>query len=272
MQIKVLKIDSDGIPVESVQADDVTFNSFTVSGGAQVLDGSGLVLGDTPVSGVADIIFADPSTGTINQTAGDVIVDDLMAKERSNQMTTAGEILFPVVTDTAGELDNFQIPVIAGVPTATPTNPGEGFMVFDSSGNDLYIWNGSVWQSQSVVEDANRVKNLYTAGEAIPIVSALYISAANTVELASATSTTKARVIGVASASAASGSSVPVVSEGVLPGFTGLTPAARYYLDDTPGTISTTVPTGTGRTIVQVLYAKSATEAHIQIQELGRRS
>jgi hypothetical protein len=271
-QVKLLLIDSDGLPVEHTQDDEVTFASFTVSGGAQVLAATGLTMGDTDIVGVQDLSFTTPSANTINQTAGNLIIDDIMAKERQNVMTTAGEILFPVVTNTAGQLDNFQVPQVAGAPTATPTNSGEGFMVWDSSGNDLYIWDGAAWDSQSIVEDANRVKNTYLAGEAIAIVDALYISAASTVSLASATAATQSRLIGFAAASAASGASVGVVSEGVLPGFSGLTPASRYYLDDAPGTISTSVPTGTGKTIVQCGYARSASELHVQIQELGRRS
>lgn len=271
-QIKVLKIASDGIPLEAVQADDVTFNSFSVSGGAQVLSVTGLQLGDTPIIQLGDVEFSDPSTATINFTAGAGVIDDLMLKDRSNVMDVGSDILFPQVADSAGELDAFRLPSVTGTPSATPTNTAAGLLIYSQSTSSIFAWDGSSWDNLNTVQDANRVTNPYTAGEAIDIVKPVYISAADTVSLASASSTTKAQVIGLSSASAASGATVPVVSDGVLPGFSGLTPGARYYLDTTPGAITTTTPTGSGNTIVQLFFSKSATEAHLQIASLGRRS
>lgn len=272
MQRKLLFIDTDGIPVEATQADDITFNTFSVSGGAQVLSVTGLQLGDTSIIQLGNIEFQDPSTATINFTSGDGVIDDLMLVDRSNVMDVGSDILFPEVADTAGEVDAFRLPAVTGVPSATPTNNDAGLLIYSKSTSSIYAWTGSEWDNLNTVQDANRVKNPYTAGEAIAIANSLYISAADTVSLASATSTTKAKLVGFSAASAASGAVVDVVSEGVLPGFTGLTPAARYYLDDVPGAISTTVPTGTGKTIVMAGYAKNATNLHLQIQELGRRS
>lgn len=271
-QVKLLKIDSDGIPVESSQSDDITFNSFSVSGGAQSLSASGLQLGNTPVSGASYVNFTDPSTGYINQTAGNLIIDDIMAVDRTNQMTTSGEILFPTVANSSNELDNFQVPSVSGAPTATPTNPGEGFMVWDSVNDDLYVWTGTQWDSQSIVEDANRVTNTYVAGEALNLIDAVYISSADTVSKANASSVIPAKMIGFTSASAASAGVVPIVSEGLLSGFSGLTPGARYYLSTTAGLITTTIPTGSGHTIVSTGFAKNATNLQVRIEELGRRS
>jgi len=39
----------------------------------------------------------------------------------------------------------------------------------------------------------------------------------------------------------------------------------------TAGEITATVPTGTGNLIMQIGYAKSATELHLQLDTLGRR-
>jgi hypothetical protein len=56
-------------------------------------------------------------------------------------------------------------------------------------------------------------------------------------------------------------------------GFSGLTAGARYYLSaGTAGTITATIPSGTGNTIVQCGYAKSATDLQIQLLQLGRRA
>ena len=132
-QIRVLKISSDGIPLEHSFTDDVTFTSFTVDGGGPVMSGTGIDMNGQDVSDLSDLVFTDPSVGTINQTAGSLIVDNLMAKERSNTLTTAADILFPTVTDSAGQVDIFRLPTIAGAPTATPTTSGEGFLLWDST-------------------------------------------------------------------------------------------------------------------------------------------
>lgn len=254
-------------------SDDITFASYTVSGGAQVLDATGLLLGATPISGVTNITFDAPSANTINQTAGALIIDDLMAKERSNLMTTAGEILFPVVANSAGELDNFQLPTVAGAPTATPTNSGEGFMVWDSSNDNLYVWNGSAWDNQNIVTQASQVANSYTAGEALTAAHVVYISAADTVMRASASAAPNAYAVGVADTNAASGSTVIVLSEGVADGFSGLTPGSRYYLSAaTAGAVQSTIPTGSGHVIVKIGVAKNSTNMHLAIEDLGRRA
>lgn len=272
-QIRILKIASDGVPLEHSYIDEITMASFTVSGGGPVLDGTGLDMNNTPISDVQYLLFNNPATGYINQTAGNLIIDDFMAKERTNVMTVGGEILFPVVTNTSAGLDNFRVPQVAGIPTAAPGNSGEGFMVWDSVNDDLYVWNGTSWDSQSVVEEANQVQNLYTAGETLAAAEVVYISAANTVMKALGDSTSKSFVVGVADAAAASASPVPVVSDGLVAGFSARTAGARQYLSvSVAGALQETAPIGAGNTIVQIGYAKSATEVHLQIQQLGRRS
>lgn len=123
---------------------------------------TGIDMNDTDLTEVQDILFNDPATGTINQTAGNLIVDDIMAKERDNAMTTAGAILFPAITDVAGEVDAFKIPHIAGIPSATPAfSTAAGYMVYDDTNNDLYIWDGAAWDNLNTVEEAERIVNLY---------------------------------------------------------------------------------------------------------------
>ena len=273
-QVKLLKISSDGVPLEfDDAADDITLNSFTIQGGGPVLSGTGLDLNNQDVSDVKDLRFNDPTTGVINQTAGDVIVDDLMAKERENTMTTAGGVAFPVIADNAGEVDAFRLPALAGAPTATPTNGGEGHLVWDSTNNHLYAWDGAAWDNLSTVDSANSVINGYIADEALAANDALYISAADNVSKALADNTSKSYMIGFAKAAAADTDPVDVVSEGLLSGFAGLTAGSRYYLDDTTaGAITATIPSGSGKTIVQVGYAKNATNLQIHIEQLGRRA
>lgn len=271
-QVKLLKIASDGVPLEfDSAADDITLNSFTVQGGGPVLSGTGLDAQNQDVSDVKDLVFNDPTTGTINQTAGALIVDNVMAKERNNVMTTAGAILFPAIGDVAGQLDAFQIPQSSALPTATPANnSNEGFLV--GYNGKPYYWNGTSWDDLTTTQSAETVQNIYTADEALAARDALYISAADNVSKASgAGSGAASRLMGFAVAAAIDTAPVSVQSEGVLGGFTGLTAGSRYYLSAaTPGLITATRPTGSGNTIVQAGYAKSTTALHIHIEQLGR--
>jgi len=271
-QIKLLKIDTDGVPVEfNSAADEITLASFTIQGGGPVLSSTGLDLNNQDVSDVSDLAFNDPSVGTINQTAGALIVDNLMAKERENTMTTGGAVAFPVITNVAGEVDAFRLPALAGVPSATPTNGGEGHLVWDSTGERLFAYDGSAWKDLSVVTEAGKVCNEYTAGEDISAAEAVYISAADTVSLASAAAAgPQSRLIGFAGAGALDTETVKICSEGVLSGFSGLTAGSPYFLSATAGAITATRPSGAGNTIVLAGYAKSATQLHAQIQQLGR--
>jgi hypothetical protein len=273
-QVKLLKIASDGVPLEfNSTSDDITLNSFTVQGGGPVLSGTGLDLNNQDLSDTKNLLFNAPSTGYINATAGNLIIDDLMAKERSNVMTTAGDVLFPTITDVAGEVDAFRLPQLAGAPTATPTASGEGFIVWDSTNKTIYAWNGTVWDDIGTAVSAENIINSYTAAVTLAARDAVYISAADSVSKALGDATSKAYCIGFASAGAVATNPVNIKSQGVLTGFTGLTAASRYYLDtSTAGAITSTIPTGTGNTIVQVGYAKSTTALDIQILQLGRRA
>ena len=273
-QIKLLKIASDGVPLEFNSAsDEITLASFTVQGGGPVLSGTGLDMNNQDVSDIKNLDFNDPSVSTIEQTAGALIVDNIMAKERENLMTTAGGISFPVITDVAGQVDAFRLPALAGAPTATPSTGGEGHLVWDSTNDKLYAWTGSAWDDLSTVQAASKVINSYTADEALSARDVLYISAADNVSKALATNTSQSYAMGLAVASAADTAPVEVQSEGVMTGFTGLTAGARYYLDaSTAGAITSTIPTGTGNTVVQIGYAKSTTALHIHIEQMGRRA
>ncbi len=274
-QVKLLKISSDGVPLEmDTSADDVTLNSFTVQGGGPVLSGTGLDMNNQDVSDVKNLDFNDPSTATIDQTSGALIVDDLMFQTKENVMTTAGAVLFPAISDDADQVDALRVPALAGVPSATPADGGEGYLVWDSTNNDLYAWDGAAWDNLNTVDQAERVCNIYTADEILAARDALYISAADNVSKSDVSGGGAAsQVMGFAKAAAADTASVEVVSEGVLTGFTGLTAGARYYADPAvAGGITTTTPVGTGNTIVQVGYAKSTTAIHIHIEQLGRRA
>lgn len=274
-QVLLLKISSDGIPLEmSSSADDITLNSYTVQGGGPVLSGTGLDANNQDVSDVKNLDFNDPSTATIDQTAGALIVDDLMFQTKENVLTTAGAVLFPTISDAADEVDALRIPALAGAPSATPSDGGEGYLVWDSTNNNLYAWDGAAWDNLSTVSEAQKIVSSYTAAEILSLGDCVYISAADNVSKADVSGAGAAsRVIGLAKAAATATNPVEVCSEGLISGLAGLTAGARYYADPgVAGGITTTTPVGTGNTIVQVGYAKSATVLHLHIEQLGRRA
>lgn len=273
-QVKLLKIATDGVPLEFDSAsDDITLASFTITGGGPVLSATGLDLNNQDLSDVKNIDFNNPAVSTIEQTAGALIVDNIMAKERENLMTTAGGISFPVITDTAGQVDALRLPALAGSPTATPTTGGEGHMVWDSSNNKLMVWDGAAWADVSASGTATDVLNTYIAEVNTAARDVVYISSADNVSPAQANAVATSYAVGFANATATAGNPVGVKTDGIIGGFSGLTAGSRYYLSAaTAGAITATLPVGTGNTIVQVGYAKSATDVQIQLLQLGRRA
>lgn len=270
-QIKLLKIDSDGVPVEMNQtSDDITLNSFTIQGGGPVLSGTGLDMNNQDISDIKNVSFNAPSTNTING----YIVDDYMVESKENSMDVGAAILFPVIADAVGEVDAFRLPALAGTPTAAPADGGEGYLVWDSTNDKLYAWNGSSWDDLSTVQSAQNIRNQYIADENLTANDLVYISAANNVSKCDVSgSGIASRAIGFAVSTVLDTANVDVQSEGVLTGFSGLTAGLRYYADPgVAGGISSSLPSGSGNTIVQVGYAKSATALHINIEQLGRRS
>jgi len=275
-QIKLLKIGALGLPEEmDSAADDITLLSYVVTGGGPVLAGTGLDLNNQDVSDIKLLSFNDPTAGSIVVTSGTRKPDDLMFDSVDNTMETTGSVLFPVITDVAGEVDSFRLPQIAGVPTATPTVSGEGFLVWDSTGDRMFAWTGSVWDDLSSVSDANRLSNVYTAGVGgVTANDILYISAADTVlKGRSNADATSLSYIGFARTTQAAAASVDVVSEGLLSGFTGLTAGSRYYMSAaTAGLITATAPSGAGNLVIQAGVAKNATNLHIRFQFIGKKA
>ena len=268
-QIKLLKIGSDGVPLEmDTAADDITLNSYTVNGGL-VASSTGIDMNDTAISDASGVAFNDPSADGITTSAGLLIADKILGEGFENSMDVGSAILFPVVTDDADELDALRIPAIAGVPSATPSDGGEGYIVWDSSGNNLYAWDGAAWDNLSTVSQANSIDDSYTGGEVagISLGEAVYISAANTVSLADNDAAGKRKPIGLATEAIAQSAVGNVRKVGVLAGLSGLTAGDRYYLDSTAGALTNTLPSGSGEAIIQMGYAKSTTEFDIQDAE-----
>jgi len=199
----------------------------------------------------------------------------MMFDSIENVMETTGAILFPVIADNTDQVDSFRLPSLAGAPTAAPADGGEGYQVWDSTNDVLYIYDGSVWKNQSIVEDAERLVNSYTAGTGgISDRDVVYISANDTVLPAqSDADSTALAYIGFARGAAAATNPVEIVSEGLLDGFSALTAGARYYIDDTTaGAITSTVPSGSGKHLIQAGVAKNATNLHVRFQYIGKKA
>lgn len=270
-QIKLLKINSSGLPQEmDTAADEVTLLTFSVTGGGAVLSGTGLDMNDTAISDTSDLSFNDPTTDGITNTSGTHPADKIMFEDEENSMDVGSSILFPVVADNADQLDAMRLPAIAGVPSATPTDGGEGYLVWDSTNDHLYAWDGAAWDNLSTVDTAKKVCNPYTSGEILAAVDAVYISGSNEVSKANAGADATTDSIGFAASAVSAAVSVEVCTEGVLSGFTGLTAGSRYFLSETSGLITLTPP-GANTTVYQMGFAKSATEIQIKTQYLGKK-
>ena len=175
-----------------------------------------------------------------------------------------------ISTDAAGDLN------LTPDTTGDLVLDGVNWPQADGNANEFLTTNGSGQLSWAPLTDdvqAEIVANEYTADEALTANDFLYISAADNVsKCVSSGAGIASRGMGFAQAGAIDTASVFVVSEGVLGGFSALTAGARYYADPAvAGGITATLPVGSGNTIVQVGYAKSATELHIHIEQMGRR-
>lgn len=100
-----------------------------------------------------------------------------------------------------------------------------------------------------------------TANEMIG--DAVYFSSANTVSRANALNISFARVVGFIE-SKQSATSCTIKTSGFI-SLSGLTSYSQYFLSETDGQISTSIPIGTGKVIVKLGISQSATKFLINI-------
>ena len=100
----------------------------------------------------------------------------------------------------------------------------------------------------------------------------VYISASGTVLPADASAEATSRAIGFAQNTALVTEAVNVQMNGVLGGFSGLTSGSRYFLSETAGAITSTMPSTAASEVVQVGYGAAATKLLIQFEHIGIRS
>jgi len=159
-------------------------------------------------------------------------------------------------------------------PGSANANPVEGDTYWDGTSDILYIYNGSSWVNVSSAGTAIAVTTEYTAGTGgISKYDVVYISGADTVNKADASSLSTAKLVGIAIADASESSNVMIQEDGVIAGIlSNATAGTPYFLSTTAGLISTSRPFGPGEIVYKIGYAKNATDLHIQPEFMGRRA
>lgn len=112
-------------------------------------------------------------------------------------------------------------------------------------------------------DDENKTFTYLTAGESIAgatLPVPIYNGAANKVLICDGNETAKLNFIGFAISTATDTNSIKVQTSGVVAGFAGLTSGAKYYIQDTAGTIGTTPGT------YEVLVGIAATASSLVIK------
>lgn len=270
--IRPIKIDATtGMFIEiDNSADDIVANTITVHGSMVILNSGGILLNSGTISGAGDISFSDPATRGLVQTSGGTLAaNNIVGKDRDNTIGSAGSILFPLIANTAAQVDALQVPRLAGAPTATPAaNSGAGFIVYDDTNNALYLWNGAAWETPSAPAT---LVNTYVAVTGINAGIAVSLNSSCMVFPATNLTESAARVIGFSQHSAGSGVAINVIRAGEVAGFTTLVPGSRYFLGSATAVITTTPATDANHQIIQVGFAENSTTLSLQIVPLAIR-
>jgi len=111
-----------------------------------------------------------------------------------------------------------------------------------------------------------------TGGGAVAVRDAVYVDGSGKVQKANAAAIGTMPAIGFALEVLALDSSGKVQIDGIVSGFTGLTPGAPVFVDaTTPGAVTQTPPTGVGKVVQIIGHAFSATEVEIERQQPIKR-
>ena len=192
-----------------------------------------------------------------NSTTDDLLMNSLQGgnlKLEGNSLTsedTNGNIVLdPNGTGVVNINNVYDLPAADGTAGQVLTTNGLGVVSFQDVPTN----------------SASKICTQYTASGAIADRDVVYINGANTVAVGDASAETSSRPVGFADGAIADTAMGLICHDGVLDGFSGLTPGARYFMSETPGQITTVPPSADEASVVQVGYAKSATELHIDIE------
>ena len=145
----------------------------------------------------------------------------------------------------------------AGKAVSTGAGDSGEFVIASTDGKiDIsYMPNGVAADTISLV-----------AGEALAAGDFVYITGTGTVMKADATTLAK-QARGYVLVSVLNAAQATIYFDESNSSLSGLTPGATYYLSTTPGTATTTPPTGSGNIVQQLGFASSATNLHVNIEE-----
>jgi hypothetical protein len=207
----------------------------------------GLVSVGASANGTANVL----SEGSVNQADWTSVI--------GATSLTPGSLYY--LSSTAGELTTTK-------PTGNGVQVGRAVTTtkFDIETNDFHDIATPVDPSSYTV----------TANETVAVGQPIYISASDTVNLADASLSSTANVLGLVSVGASASNTATVLSEGSVnqadwtsvTGTTNLTPGSVYYLSGTTGKMTTTKPTSGGDIIIQLGTAVSTTKFNIEVQEV----
>jgi hypothetical protein len=142
-----------------------------------------------------------------------------------------------------------------------------GTLIANDGVNDLTLAEAltllaTLWAQAGFDTPASAVASFDCPGT-VAVGDVVYLSAADTVDKASATDDTKPAIGVVVSKPTAT--TAVVRWGGTASVFAGLTPGATYYLSTVAGTITDTAPSGSGNIVQRLGFAKNATTLFIQI-------
>lgn len=143
-----------------------------------------------------------------------------------------------------------------------------------STDNTTIAINGSGQLYALGSDEAKRIENTLTAGEAVSKADPVYWGTANDkFGRARADTDAKAYVFGVAREDIATNAQGEVVSYGPATGvLTGATYGTKYYLDSTGGLKANSPPTGGGTRVVMIGWAINATDLWVQPIDFGKKA
>ena len=281
-------------PDDIVDTDETTWVQFSSAG--VITAGEGLVKVGNEISVKAGDGIEVSSNGqatNLNLAAdpGLVLSGTSPNKQLKALVSTAGGLQIDGANGLAAKLNGSTLQSAAsglsvkGVPSSFEVNgvatayaaPGTGQVTADNL-NLLTAGSGSNadalhTHSAAVATEAPKVESTMTVNEAIAIGDAVYITNTNNRVGKADTSDSKAKVVGVArTAQSTPGSTCEVVNAGLCTGCLSAATAGDAYYLQTGGTISTALPVGGGKRVIQVGIALNATDLFVRILDYGKKA